>query len=103
MDAEKSLFTEQSYEDRHFVGLTCQDAELTGIEFFQCRFDGCQFLRTTFRVSGRRKPAIYERLKTSHPEKEGVCQVGSPVLNSGGILHGEPAHDGGYSSDLKFA
>ena len=35
-------------------------------------------------VSGRRKPAIYERLKTSHPEKERVCRVGSPDLDSGG-------------------
>ena len=48
------------------------------------------------------KPVIDERLKTSHPAKEGVWQVGSPDLEFGEVLRGESAHDGGYSGDLNF-
>ena len=58
------LFTEQSYEDRHFASLSCQDAELTDIEFFQCRFDGCQFLRTTFRQC-RFEECVFEKCDLS--------------------------------------
>jgi uncharacterized protein YjbI with pentapeptide repeats len=74
MDAEEPLnkteekpspsFTETSYEDRHFASLSCQDAELAGIEFFQCRFDGCQFLRTTFRQC-RFEECVFEKCDLS--------------------------------------
>jgi uncharacterized protein YjbI with pentapeptide repeats len=64
MDTEKSLFTEQSYEDRHFASLACQDAERKDIEFFQCRFDGCQFLRTTFRQC-RFEECVFEKCDLS--------------------------------------
>ena len=57
-------FTEQSYEDHHFASLVCQDAELTGIEFFQCRFDGCQFLRCTFRQC-RFEQCVFEKCDLS--------------------------------------
>jgi uncharacterized protein YjbI with pentapeptide repeats len=64
MDAEKSLFTEQSYEDRQFASLACQDTELTGIEFLQCQFDGCQFLRSTFRQC-RFEQCVFEKCDLS--------------------------------------
>ena len=64
MDAEKSPFTEQSYEDRRFASLVCQDADFTDIEFFQCRFDACQFLRTTFRQC-RFEQCVFEKCDLS--------------------------------------
>ena len=54
-ERKTELFTEQGYEDRQFASLACQDAELKDIEFFQCRFDGCQFLRSTFRRISRKQ------------------------------------------------
>ena len=64
MDAEKSPFTEQSYGDRRFASLVCHDAELTGIELFQCRFDACHFLRTTFRQC-RFEQCVFEKCDLS--------------------------------------
>ena len=89
MEAEKPknepfLFTDQSYEDRHFTNLSCQDAELTGIEFFQCRFDACQFLRSTFRRC-RFEECVFEKcdaslLKVSESSFIGVRFLHAKVL-----------------------
>ena len=74
MDAEKPLnetegepphpLTEQYYEDHQFASLSCPDAELRDIEFFQCRFDGCQFLRSGFRGC-RFEQCVFERCDLS--------------------------------------
>ena len=57
-------WTEKSYEDREFGGLSCQDAELNDIEFFRCRFEGCQFLRSGFRGC-RFEQCVFERCDLS--------------------------------------
>jgi uncharacterized protein YjbI with pentapeptide repeats len=64
MDTEKSPFTERSYEDRHFASVSCPDAELAGIEFFQCRFDACQFLRSSFQKC-RFEQCVFEKCDLS--------------------------------------
>ena len=64
MDTKEPPFAEQSYDDRHFVSVSCQDAEHKDIEFFQCRFDGCQFLRTTFRQC-RFEECVFEKCDLS--------------------------------------
>ena len=63
-EGEPFLFADESYEDRQFPCLACQDAELTGTEFFKCRFDGCQFLRTTFRQC-RFEECVFEKCDLS--------------------------------------
>jgi fluoroquinolone resistance protein len=84
MDAENPPFTEQSYEDRHFASISCQDAEVKEIEFFQCRFDGGQFLRTTFRQC-RFEDCVFEKcdlslLKVPESSFIGVRFVTSKML-----------------------
>jgi uncharacterized protein YjbI with pentapeptide repeats len=58
------VWTGKSYEDREFGGLSCQDAELSDIEFFRCRFEGCQFLRSGFRGC-RFEQCVFERCDLS--------------------------------------
>jgi uncharacterized protein YjbI with pentapeptide repeats len=42
-------FAETYYENRCFSGLECRGLEIEDIEFFQCRFEGSQFLEGTLR------------------------------------------------------
>jgi uncharacterized protein YjbI with pentapeptide repeats len=57
-------WTEKSYEDQAFSGLSCQDAELGDIDFFRCRFEGCQLLRSGFRGC-RFEQCVFERCDLS--------------------------------------
>jgi uncharacterized protein YjbI with pentapeptide repeats len=58
------VWTEKSYEDQEFSGLFCHDAELNAIEFFRCRFEGCQFLRSGVRGC-RFEQCVFERCDLS--------------------------------------
>lgn len=58
------IWTEASNEDREFRGLSCQDVELSDIEFFRCRFDGCLFGRSSFRGC-RFEQCVFERCDLS--------------------------------------
>ena len=75
------LVSEQNYEDRHFVRLSCQDAELRDMEFFQCRFDGCQFLRTTFRRC-RFEQCVFEKCDVSLLRLPETAFIGVRFLNA---------------------
>jgi fluoroquinolone resistance protein len=87
MDAEEplneteALFTDESYEDRQFTSLACQDTELKDIEFFQCRFDGCRFLRTTFRQC-RFEQCVFEKCDVSLLKVPESSFIGVRFLNS---------------------
>ena len=61
---QPQAWSEKSYEQRKFSGLSCQDVELDDIEFFDCRFDGCQFLRSGFRGC-RFEQCVFERCDLS--------------------------------------
>jgi uncharacterized protein YjbI with pentapeptide repeats len=57
-------WTEKSYEDHAFSGLSCHDAELSEIEFFRCRFEGCQLVRSSVRGC-RFEQCVFERCDLS--------------------------------------